>query len=85
MVTQSILVDRKLAKELEKLAKRTGRAAAEIATDALRGYLEHTQRLLDDIDAARRDVAAGRTFTVDEVRANLAKQRSARLKKKPAR
>lgn len=82
MVTQAIDVDSKLAKELEKLAKRTGRPAAALASDALREYLGYTRRLLDDVDAAQKDLKAGRVFTRTEVEGHLDAQRAARKKKR---
>jgi predicted transcriptional regulator len=78
MVTMNIPLDEALAKELEELAKRTGKPVQQFMADAARVHLDYTRRLLADIEQGRREIADGRFVTSDDVRAELARRRQER-------
>ena len=78
MVTMNLPLDEKLTKDLEDLAKRTGKPVEEILADAAREHVDYTQRLLADVDQGRREIADGRFLTSDEVRQDLARRRQER-------
>lgn len=70
MVTMNIPLDDALAKELEELAKESGRPVGEIAADAVRALLARRQ-YLKAIDEGLEDVRAGRVVDGEEVEAFL--------------
>ncbi len=78
MVTMHISLDEDLAKRLEDLAKRTGKAVEAIVADAARVHLDYTERFLADVEAGVADADAGGVHSADEVRAELARRRAAR-------
>jgi predicted transcriptional regulator len=70
MVTMNIPLDEALAKELEELAKESGKPVGEIAAEAVRALLARRQ-YLKAIDEGLEDVRAGRVVDGEEVEAFL--------------
>ena len=73
-------IDEKLARELEDLAKTTGRSVEDLAGDAVRSYLDYTRRFIESVKAGLADADAGRVVGADQVRAELARRRAARAR-----
>lgn len=70
MVTMNIPLDDALAKELEELAKETGKPVAELAVDAVRALLARRQ-YLKAIEEGLDDVRAGRVVDGEEIDGRL--------------
>jgi predicted transcriptional regulator len=80
MVTHNIQLDEDTAKALRDLAKKMGKKPEDLAADAVRGYVDYSQRLLADISAGERDIDEGRSYTIEEAQAELARRRAKRAR-----
>jgi predicted transcriptional regulator len=76
MVTHAIPVDAEAAKAIEELAKRAGRSLEDVATDAVRDYVEHAKRVLASIEQGKRDIQAGRVHSLESVLDDVSRQRA---------
>lgn len=81
MTTHSIddiELDEDVREGLLELAERDPKKAAALANESLRELIDYRQRFLASIRAGEADVAAGRTFSSEEARAELERRRRQR-------
>lgn len=60
-----------LRERLDELARIVGRAREDLIVEALTHYVDSGMEYIADIELGRRDVAAGRTVTTDDLNARL--------------
>ena len=60
-----------LRERLDELARIVGRAREDLIVEALTHYVDSGMEYIADIELGRRDVAAGRTVTTDDLNAGL--------------
>lgn len=71
MVTVNISLEDDLAKQIEALAKKSGRSVEDVIADAAKEHVEYTESLVADVQAGLADADAGRLSSIDEVEKRL--------------
>lgn len=69
--TITIRVSRDMKEKLERLARDTRRSKSHLAAEAVSAYVEREFEIIDDVERARRDVAAGRVVDHDDAMAEI--------------
>lgn len=59
--------------QLEHIARRTGRDVNDLATEALRAYVEHDEWFVKEVEAGIREADKGEFLTHEEVGARLSR------------
>jgi RHH-type transcriptional regulator, rel operon repressor / antitoxin RelB len=75
MASLMIRIDRKTKTQLEKLAREMDRSEAEVASEALRSYVEVAARRVSEVKAALGEADAGDFADDADVSATLTKWR----------
>jgi len=74
-VTISARISKKLAKDIEFIAKQSQRSKSWLVENALRHYAMSEMEFIEAVEEGKRDVAAGRVYTHEQVFADLKKRR----------
>lgn len=76
-----LALDPSLRERLEKLAAAIGRDASELASAALRGFLDENERQMEAIDAGIAEADAGQLLDYEDVKAGVLEKLSALAKR----
>ena len=74
-VTISARISKKLAKDVEFISKQYRRSKSWLVEDALRQYTMGQMEFIEKVQEGKRDVAAGRVYSHEQVFADLKKRR----------
>lgn len=84
MPTASLALSAQLSRRVEKLAQAAGRTPEAMLRFVIRDGLEYCEYAVKSVNEGLADIKAGRTRSVQEVRAHFVKRRTARRAKKAA-
>lgn len=84
MAATPLALSAHISRRVEKLAKEAGRTPASMLRYVIRDGLEYCEYAVKAVNAGMADIAAGRTFSGEQVRGHFDKRRAARRAKKAA-